>query len=156
MEKMKTRLGYNAYHMRRWLRLLWHSRLLSSYPVPMPTLTPGGIDRNRHEVNMWCLCCMMSLCSRTFYFFHFSSVINVVITLSDMTNVTAWPITSNPNPRVLKIEKIEKIENKSKENKNEKENKKTKSTFCDLNMYAVMKPKTFSGISVSIIWHYFF
>ena len=57
---------------------------------------------------MWCPCCIISLCSRTFYFFLFSPVINVVITLSNMTDVTACPITSNPNSRVLKIEKIEK------------------------------------------------
>ena len=45
-------------------------------------------------------------------------MIGVVVTPPD---VTVWHITSNPNPRVLKIEKVE---NKSKENKNEKENKK--------------------------------
>jgi len=33
-------------------------------------------------------------------------VINVVTTPSDVTDVTVWPITSNPSPRVLKIEKI--------------------------------------------------
>ena len=38
--------------------------------------------------------------------FSLSSVINVVTTPSDVTDVTVWPITSNPNPRVLKIEKI--------------------------------------------------
>jgi len=65
----------------------------------------------RHEVNMWYLYCITSLCSRIFYFFLFSLVINVVIIPSDMTDVTAWLITSNPNPWVLKIEKME---NKSK------------------------------------------
>ena len=29
----------------------------------------------KHEANMWCLYCMISLCSRTFYFFLSSSVI---------------------------------------------------------------------------------
>jgi len=47
---------------------------------------------------------MTLLCSRTFYSFLSSSVINVVTTPSDVTGVTVWPITSNPNPRVLKIE----------------------------------------------------
>jgi len=41
-------------------------------------------------------------------------LINVVTTLSNVTDVTVWPITSNPNPRVLKkykiIEKEMKIE----------------------------------------------
>ena len=41
-------------------------------------------------------------------------------TPSDVTDVTVWPITSTPNPRVLKIEKWK---NKSKENKMRKENK---------------------------------
>jgi len=49
---------------------------------------------------------MMLLCSRTFYFLLLSLVINVVITPSDVTDVTAWPITSNPNHRVLKIENM--------------------------------------------------
>ena len=40
-----------------------------------------------------------------------------------------WLITSNPNPRV---QKIEKIKNKSKENKNEKENKKKQSPFSTI------------------------
>ena len=48
-------------------------------------------------------------------------MINVVTTLSDVTDVTVWLITSNPNPRVLKNEKW-KIN--WRENKNEKENKK--------------------------------
>ena len=42
----------------------------------------------KHEVNMWYSCCMMSLCSRTFYFLLFSSVINVVTAPSDVTDVT--------------------------------------------------------------------
>ena len=67
---------------------------------------------------MWCPCCMMSLCSRIFYFFFSSLVINVVTTWSNVTDVIVWPITSNPNPRVLKIEKYEiilkEIENKNK------------------------------------------
>ena len=59
----------------------------------------------RHEANMWCPCCMILLCSRTFYFLLLSPIINVVTTPSDVTDVTVWQITSNPNPRVLKIEK---------------------------------------------------
>ena len=52
MEKMRTRLGYNAYHMRRWLRLLRRSRSSSSYPLPMSMLTPGGIDHNRASAKL--------------------------------------------------------------------------------------------------------
>ena len=39
-------------------------------------------------------------------------------TLSDMTDVTVWPITSTPNPNVLKIEnrKINQKRMKRKEN----------------------------------------
>ena len=59
----------------------------------------------KHEANMWCPCYIISFCSKTFYFLLLSSVINVVTTLSDVTDVTVWPITSNTNPRVLKIEK---------------------------------------------------
>ena len=43
---MRTRWGYSAYHMRRWLRLLRRSRSLSSYPLPMSMLSPGDIDHN--------------------------------------------------------------------------------------------------------------
>jgi len=35
------------------------------------------------------------------------TVINVVTIPSDVTDVTVWPITSNPSPRVLKIGKVE-------------------------------------------------
>ena len=56
-----------------------------------------------YEANMWCPCCMTSFCSRTFYFFFLSPVINVMTILSDVTDVTVWPITSISNPRVLKI-----------------------------------------------------
>ena len=45
------------------------------------------------------------ICSKTFYSLFLSPIINIVTTLSDMTDVTVWPITSTPNPRVLKIEK---------------------------------------------------
>jgi len=44
-------------------------------------------------------------------------VINVVTTPSDVTDVTVWQITSNPNPKVLKIENM-------KINRNENENNK--------------------------------
>jgi len=48
MKKVRTRLGSSAYHMRRWLRLLWRSWSLSSYPWPKSMLHPGGIDRNTY------------------------------------------------------------------------------------------------------------
>ena len=41
----------------------------------------------KHEANMWSPCCMTLSCSRTFYNFLSSSVINVVITPSNMTDV---------------------------------------------------------------------
>jgi len=68
----------------------------------------------KHEVNMWWPCCIMLLCSRTFYSFLSSPMINVVTIPSDVTGVTVWPITSNPNPRVLKIEKLKINKNKNK------------------------------------------
>jgi len=43
---MRTRLGCSTYYMRRWLRLLWCSQLLSSYPLPMSMLSLGGINHN--------------------------------------------------------------------------------------------------------------
>ena len=51
-EKMRTRLGYHAYHMRRWLRLFWRSWLLSSYSLPMSMLTPEGIDHNSRDISL--------------------------------------------------------------------------------------------------------
>ena len=54
---------------------------------------------------MWCPCGMTSFCSRIFYSLFSSSMINVVTIPSDVTDVTVWLITSNPNPQVLKIEK---------------------------------------------------
>ena len=42
----------------------------------------------KDEANMWFLCCMMSFCSKTFYFFLLSLMINVVTTPSDVTDVT--------------------------------------------------------------------
>jgi len=83
----------------------------------------------KHEVNMWWLCYIISLCSRTFYSFLSSPMINVVTTPSHVTGVTVWQITFNPNSRVPKIEKW-KIN--WKENKVRKKMKKTKSTFFDL------------------------
>ena len=83
----------------------------------------------KHEANMWCPCCMISFCFRIFYSFFLSSVINAVTTPSGVTGVTVWQITSNPNPRVLKIEKW-KIN--WKENKMRKKIKKTKFIFFDL------------------------
>jgi len=58
----------------------------------------------KHEANMWCPYYITSLCSKTFYSLPLSSMITVVTTPSDVTGVTVWQITSNPNPRVLKIE----------------------------------------------------
>ena len=88
----------------------------------------------KHEANIWYPCYMMLFCSRTFYSLLSSSVINVVTTPSDVTDVTVWLITSNPNPRVLKIEKwkINWKENKIRK----KMKKKTKSTFFDLDKTA--------------------
>jgi len=68
----------------------------------------------KHEVNIWYPCCITLLCSRTFYSLLLSLVIYVVTTPSNVTDVTLWPITSNPNPRVLKIEKCKIIEMKMK------------------------------------------
>jgi len=42
----------------------------------------------KHEVNMWCLCCITSFCSRTFYFLFLNPVINVVTIPLDITDVT--------------------------------------------------------------------
>ena len=41
----------------------------------------------KHEANMWSLYCIISSCSRTFYNFLSSSVINVVTTPSNVTDV---------------------------------------------------------------------
>jgi len=84
----------------------------ASYCVPYPKWLCV-----KHEANMWCPCCMMSLCSRTFYFLLLGLVINVVITPSDMTDVTVWQITFNPNPKVLKIENMKINQNKNKNKK---------------------------------------
>ena len=46
MENVRARLGYSAYHMRRWLRLLQRSRSSLSYPWPKSMLHSGGIDHN--------------------------------------------------------------------------------------------------------------
>ena len=50
-EKMRTRLGCSTYCMRCWLRLLRHSRSLSSYPLPMSMLSSGGINRNNTPIS---------------------------------------------------------------------------------------------------------
>jgi len=73
-----------------------HARYCASYPK-WPCV--------KHEANIWCPCCMTSFCSRTFYSLLSSPMINAVTTPSDVTGVTVWHITSNPNPRVLKIGK---------------------------------------------------
>jgi len=95
----------------------------------------------KHEVNIWWPYCMILLCSRTFYFFLSSLMINVVTTPSDMTSVTVWPITSNPNPRALKIEKW-KIN--WKKNKMRKKMKKLSPHFSIL-----------TTISASILTYFF-
>ena len=74
-----------------------------------------------YEANMWYPCYMMLFCSRTFYSLFLSPIINVVTTPSDMTDVTVWPITSIPNPRVLKIEKWKINQNKIKWKENEEQ-----------------------------------
>ena len=48
-------------------------------------------------------------------------MINVVTTPSDMTDVTVWPITSTPIPRVLKIEKWKINQKKMEWKENEKQ-----------------------------------
>ena len=42
----------------------------------------------KHEANMWCPCCIISFCSRTFYFFLSCPMINVVTTSLEVTDVT--------------------------------------------------------------------
>ena len=78
----------------------------ASYCVPYPKWPCV-----KHKANMWCPCCMMSLCSRTFYSLLLSPVISVVTTPSDVTAVTLWPITSTP---ILWVLKIKTMKNKSK------------------------------------------
>ena len=79
-----------------------HARYCAFYPKQLCV---------KHVANIWYPYCMMSLCSRTFYFFLSYPVINVVTPPSD---VMMWLITSNPNPRVLKIEKCKIIKRKRK------------------------------------------
>ena len=66
---------------------------------------------NNHVVNMWCPCYMILFCSKTFYSFLSSPMINVVTISLDVTDVTDH---FNPNPRVLKIERCEIIKKKWK------------------------------------------
>ena len=54
----------------------------ANYCTPYPKW-----PRVKYEANMWSSCYMTSSCSRTFYDFFSSSVINVVTTLSDVTNM---------------------------------------------------------------------
>ncbi len=61
----------------------------------------------RYVVNIW----YDITYSRAFYFLLSSSVIDVVTTPLDVTDVTDL---SNPNPRVLKIEKYKIIQEKIK------------------------------------------
>jgi len=75
-------------------------RVCASYCAPYPKWLCV-----KHKANMWCPYCITSFCSRTFYFLLLNSMINIVTTPLDVTDVTVWQITSNPNPRVLKIEK---------------------------------------------------
>ena len=74
-----------------------HARYCASYPK-WPCV--------KHEANMWCSYYMISFYSRIFYVLLLSPMVNAVTTPSDVTDVTLWPITSNPNPKVLKIEKL--------------------------------------------------
>ena len=66
---------------------------------------------NNHVVNMWCPCYMILFCSKTFYSFLSSPMINVVTISLDVTDVTDH---FHPNPRVLKIERCEIIKKKWK------------------------------------------
>ena len=93
----------------------------ASYCVPYPKWPCV-----KHEANIWCPCCITSFCSRIFYFLLLSLMIDVMTTLSD---VTVWPITSNPNPRVLKIEKWKITWN---ENKIRKKMKKKLSLYSSI------------------------
>ena len=66
----------------------------------------------KHEVNMWYLCCMMSFVlepSTSFF-----QVLWLILWLYHqiVTDVTVWPIISNPNPN---CSKNGKIKSKSKE-----------------------------------------
>ena len=75
-----------------------------------------------HEANMCCLCCMMSLYSKTFYSILPSLVISLVTCHQLVTDVTAWLINSNPSCSKNRKEKKNKNKNKNKvkrENKNE-------------------------------------
>jgi len=63
-------------------------------------------------------------------------MINVVTPPSDVTDVTVWLITSNPNPRVLKIERWK---NKSKENKMRKENKEKLSPWSSILILGILR-----------------
>ena len=100
-----------------------HARYCASYPK-WPCV--------KHEANIWCPCGMISFCSRTFYSLLSSPMINVVTILLDVTYVTVWQITSNPNPQVLKIEKWKINWMKMKMRKK----MKTKFTFFNLDSSA--------------------
>ena len=82
----------------------------------------------KHEAN---ICCIMSLCSRTFYFLLLSLVINIMTIPLNVTDVTVWPITSNSNPIVLKIEKY------WKKNKIRKKMKKKLSLYSLILIFSV-------------------
>jgi len=90
----------------------------------------------KHEANMWCPCCMMFFCSKTFYSLLSSPVINAVTTPSDVTDVTVWLIASNPNPRVLKIEKW----------------KINKSTFFNLDIFALLLHSYYNLLYLKLLY----
>jgi len=45
-ETTRIKQGNNIFYMRRWLRLHVAQPIISSYPLPMSMLSPGGIDCN--------------------------------------------------------------------------------------------------------------
>jgi len=102
---------------------------------------------------MWYPCCMTSFCSRIFYSFFLSLVINTVTTPSGVTDVTVWQITSNPSPRVLKIEKWKII---WKENKIRKKIKKKLSLHSLILTIRILELKIVNLVFLNIFSHFYF
>ena len=79
-EKIRTRLGYNAYHMRHWLILLRRSWSLSSYSLPMSMLTPGGINHDKLFLLILFIICQ-SLYSYTEPLKHYSAPVSQPVSI---------------------------------------------------------------------------